>query len=84
MQAGVSYLQQNTLGGGDIRRQDMPFVSNQMNFYKLGGLVMYNLPNVKNLVVRLSGTYVIAGRNVGQASSFMAGLLYTFHFSKEQ
>ena len=34
LQAGVSYLQQNTLGGGDIRRQDMPFVSNQMNRFR--------------------------------------------------
>src|SRR5438876_11250612 len=37
----VSLSQQRTLGGGDIRRQDMPFVSNRMNFVKLGALVMY-------------------------------------------
>ena len=28
----ISFSQQITLGGGDIRRQDMPFVSNRMNF----------------------------------------------------
>jgi len=31
-------------GGGDIRRQDMPFVSNRMDLAKVDGLVMYNLP----------------------------------------
>ena len=31
----VSLVQQRTLGGGDIRRQDMPFVSNRMDFTRL-------------------------------------------------
>jgi len=31
LQVELNYMQQNTLGGGDIRRQDMPFVSNRMN-----------------------------------------------------
>ena len=41
LMAGVFLSQQRTLGGGDIRRQDMPFVSNRMNFSKVGGMVMY-------------------------------------------
>jgi hypothetical protein len=83
-QAALTFMQQNTLGGGDIRRQDMPFVSNQMNASKLGALVMYYLPKPKNLAVRLMGSYVVTGRNVGQTTSFMGGLLYTFNFAKEQ
>lgn len=82
LQAELYYSQQNTLGGGDIRRQDMPFVSNRMNFSKVGALVMYYLPKPKNLAVRASAGYTVAGRNVGQSTTLMAGLLYTLHFSK--
>jgi hypothetical protein len=84
MQADLFYTQQNTLGGADIRRQDMPFVSNRMNFSKVGAILMYYLPVPKNLAVRASGSYTIAGRNVGQAVNIMGGLLYTFHFAKPQ
>lgn len=82
LQAELSYMQQNTLGGDDIRRQDMPFVSNRMNFSKAGALLMYYLPKPKNLAVRGSATITLTGRNVGQATTLMGGLLYTLHFSK--
>lgn len=84
LQAEVNYMQQNTLGGGDIRRQDMPFVSNRMNFQKIGLLVMYYLPKPKNVAVRGSVTQTVAGRNVGQSITFLGGILYTFHFAKAQ
>lgn len=80
LQIPISFSQQNTLGGGDIRRQDMPFVSNKMNYSKVDALVMYSLLTSKNLAVRVAGTYVVSGRNVGQATTVTAGLLYTFHF----
>jgi hypothetical protein len=82
LQVELSYMQQNTLGGSDIRRQDMPFVSNRMNFSKAGALVMYYLPKPKNFAVRGSVNITIAGRNVGESTTLMGGLLYTFHFSK--
>ncbi|AHM62050.1 hypothetical protein D770_18995 [Flammeovirgaceae bacterium 311] len=83
LQAEVFYLQQNTLGGGDIRRQDMPFVSNRMNFSKAGALLMYYLPMHKNLAVRASTSLTLAGRNIGESTTFMGGLFYTFHFSNK-
>ena len=83
-QVELTYSQQNTLGGGDIRRQDMPFVSNRMNFSKASALVMYYLPNLKNLAVRGSAGYTVAGRNVGQSTTLMAGVLYTFNFFKTE
>ena len=83
VQAELYYSQQNTLGGGDIRRQDMPFVSNRMNFSKAGALLMYYLPRPKNLAVRASVSYTVAGRNVGEATTLMGGLLYTFHLSSK-
>lgn len=83
IQGELYYSQQNTLGGGDIRRQDMPFVSNRMNFSKAGALIMYYLPRPKNLAVRGSISYTVAGRNVGESTTLMGGLLYTFHFSSK-
>ena len=79
-QAPISFSQHVTLGGGDIRRQDAPFISNRMNFSKVDALVMYSLPKVKSLAIRAVGAYTVDGRNVGQATTVTAGLLYTFHF----
>jgi hypothetical protein len=73
----LSLTQQRTLGGGDIRRQDMPFVSNRMDFVKLDGGVMYALP--KNLWVQVGAGHVLNGRNVGQSTTFTSGLLYALH-----
>lgn len=81
-QLDLAYLQQNTLGGSDIRRQDMPFVSNRMNFAKTGVTLMYYVPKVKNLAVRGATTFTVAGRNVGQSTTITGGVLYTLHFAK--
>jgi hypothetical protein len=77
----VTYVRQDTRGGGDIRRQDMPFVSNNMDFSKLDAVAMYTLPHPANLAIRLDATRVLTGRNVGQSTTLSAGLLYTIHFS---
>jgi hypothetical protein len=73
----VSMVQQRTLGGGDIRRQDMPFVSNRMDFVKLGGGLMYSLP--KNVSISVGAAHVLTGRNVGQSTTFTSGLVYALH-----
>jgi hypothetical protein len=75
----VSLSEQRTLGGGDIRRQDMPFVSNRMDFVKLGGLAMYTLPAPRELGIRIGTSRIVSGRNVGQATTLTGGLFYTFH-----
>ena len=76
----VSFTQHVTLGGGDIRRQDMPFISNRMDVSRVDGVVMYYLRKPNRLAVRVEGDYAVSGRNVGQATTVTAGLLYTFHF----
>ena len=73
-----SFSQQQTLGGGDIRRQDIPFVSNRMNFSRVGAMVMYPVPKLRNLAFQLAYGYTIDGRNVGQATTVTTGLLYRF------
>ena len=80
LQIPISFSQQVTLGGGDIRRQDLPFISNRMNASKVDAVLMYSLPRAKNLALRATGAYTVAGRNVGQSTTVTAGLLYTFHF----
>ena len=74
-----AFTQQQTLGGGDIRRQDIPFPSNRMNFIKLGAMAMYPVPKINPLAVQFSYAYTVTGRNVGQANAFTIGLLYTFN-----
>jgi hypothetical protein len=80
LQVPISFSQQITLGGGDIRRQDMPFVSNRMNLSRLDGVVQYALPWVTGLQVRLAAAYIVSGRNVGQGTTVSAGFLYTVRF----
>jgi len=85
LQVELNYVQQNTLGGADIRRQDMPFVSNKMNAQRVGLLAMYYLPApLKNFAVRGSVHYTVNGRNVGQSTTYLGGILYTFNFGKSE
>jgi hypothetical protein len=76
----VSFSQQFTLGGGDIRRQDMPFVADRMNVSRLDAVVMYYLPKPANFSVRLGAMHTLSGRNVGKATAFAGGLFYQIHF----
>ena len=76
----ISFSKMVTRGGGDIRRQDMPFVSNRMNASRLDASVLYYLPRAKDLGLRFAATRTLSGRNVGQSTTLSAGLLYVFHF----
>jgi len=76
----VSIGQQRTLGGGDIRRQDMPFVSNRMNFTKAEAMVMYGLSVPTDLALQLGVSRTLSGRNVGQATMITFGAFHTFRF----
>ena len=69
----VSFYQQTLRGGADIRRQDMPFVSNKMDFSRLEAMVMYTLPRPADLAVRANVTRTLTGRNVGDSTAFGAG-----------
>jgi hypothetical protein len=75
----VGLSAQNTLGGSDIRRQDMPFVSNRMNFTAAHAELMYFLPGVSGLRLDLGAAHTLSGRNVGQSTTIMTGLTYALH-----
>lgn len=76
----VSVWQQRTLGGSDIRRQDMPFVSNRMDFTKAEASVMYGLTVPTDLALHLGVSKTLNGRNVGQSTTVTVGAFHTFHF----
>jgi len=69
-------LNMYTFGGFDIRRNDMPFASNQMNMTSLGGHVKYFFPFLPNLAIVADADFTIAGRNVGQSNMYSGGLYY--------
>lgn len=75
----VAVSLRRTLGGGDIRRQDMPFVSDRMDFVRVGGAVGYTLA-ASSLAVQLGASRVVSGRNVGQATTFTSGIHYAPRF----
>ena len=79
--AEAFFTQQRTQGGGDIRRQDAPFISNHINFSKVGTAVMLPLPirKLHNMSVQFAFSYVVDGRNVGQSTNVSTGLMYTLH-----
>ena len=79
LMAAFAFSQLQTLGGGDIRRQDMPIPSNQMNFFKVGGMLMYPIPKLRPLAFRLAVAQVLSGQNVGEATTVTTGLMFTFN-----
>ncbi len=73
----------NTLGGFDIRKNDMPFPSNKMNSTTAGAHVKYSFKAVDGLSLNAEGDYTLAGRNVGQATAFDIGVFYILDFSRK-
>ena len=68
-----------TLGGGDIRRQDMPLPSHRMNATRVGGMAMVPVAGVSNVIAQFLVAHTLTGRNVGEATTLSAGLVYRFN-----
>ncbi len=73
----------NTLGGFDIRRNDMPFLSNNMDATRVGVNIKYPINLLNGLSVMANANKTIAGRNVGQTHTVQLGLVYQADFSKK-
>ena len=69
-----------TLGGFDIRKNDMPFPSNRMNATMVGANVKYTLKTFTALSFVGGTNFTVAGRNVGQSKAFNLGVFYVFYF----
>jgi hypothetical protein len=72
-----------TLGGFDIRKNDMPFPSNKMNATMAGGHFKYNFKAVAGLSLTGGGNCTVAGRNVGQATALDIGVFYILDFTHQ-
>lgn len=73
-----------TLGGFDITRNNMPFVSNRMNASTLGISLKYNLKKVDGLSLIANGNITLSGRNMGQTSTIGGGAFYILDFSSKK
>ncbi|HLN53632.1 MAG TPA: hypothetical protein VK212_07980 [Lentimicrobium sp.] len=69
----------NTLGGFDIRKNDMPFPSNRMNMIRTGVNLKIPVEKIGGLSFVANSFYTIRGRNVGQALSGTLGVFYIFN-----
>jgi len=72
-----------TLGGFDIRKNDMPFPSNKMNATMVGGHFKYNFKAITGLSLTGGGNYTVRGRNVGQSTAYDIGAFYILDFSRK-
>ncbi len=66
--------------GDYIRRNDMPFPTNKMQFSAAGVYVKYQ-PKLIGFNARIS--QVLSGTNIGQSLSFSAGILYQLNYFKK-
>jgi len=72
----------NTMGGFDMRKNDMPFLSNNMEALRAGLNIKYLIPKTGGLSVMASGMHTLSGRNMGKATAIMAGLVYQAEFKE--
>lgn len=73
-----------SLGGFDIRKNDMPFPSNRMNMTSVGGNIRYRIKSFDGLEFEAGDDYVVKGRNVGQSNMIHGGLTYIFGLTKKK
>jgi hypothetical protein len=74
----------NTVGGFDIRKNDMPFPSNNMDAFRAGVNVKIPIPKVNGLTFVGSSMYTITGRNVGKSLMNNLGFFYLMDLGKKK
>jgi len=73
-----------SIGGFDIRKNDMPFPSNRMNMTMVGGNLRFRPKALYALELTAGDDYTVAGRNVGQANMIHAGVSYIFSLKNKK
>ena len=79
IQAELFLDQFSCVGGDNIRRNDMPFPTNNMQMTSAG---FYSKYQPKNIGLNLRVAKVLQGLNVGQSLSYSLGLLYQINSIK--
>ncbi|MES2773541.1 MAG: hypothetical protein V4722_05130 [Bacteroidota bacterium] len=82
--AELIYEGWNTIGGYDIRKNDMPFPSNNMDLTRLGVNAKYTFDKPKGLSLIGGGSVTLTGRNVGKSNSVNGGVFYIIDFNKKK
>lgn len=82
--AELVFENMTTLGGFDIRKNDMPFPSNKMNMTQGGVNFKHTLKSVTGLELTGGARYVVSGRNVGQATTVYGGIFYLMDLSAKR
>jgi hypothetical protein len=72
----------NTLGGFDIRRNDMMFPSNKMKSTRIGFTGFYRVKSLHDLQIVINVAQTLSGRNVGETTSMALGFMVAFDWSK--
>ena len=67
-------------GGDNMRRNDMPFPTNNMKSTSVG---IYAKFQPKNIGINARAARVIDGNNVGKSDSYMLGVLYQFRYARK-
>ncbi len=76
--------QMKTLGGFDITRNNMPFPSNKMNATTVGANFKYVIvPRTNEVSLVAGGNTTVAGRNMGQSTTYYASVFYVFDFNRK-
>ena len=76
------FIEHGACDGGDyIRRNDMPFPTNNMKATHVG---VYAKFQPKNFGVNARASHVISGSNAGQSTAFSVGVLYQFKYLKSE
>jgi hypothetical protein len=73
----------NTVGGFDIRRNDMPFPSNNMDAFRAGVNVKIPIPKVNGLTFVGGSMYTLSGRNMGKSLMTNLGFFYLMDLGKK-
>lgn len=74
----------NTLGGFDIRKNDMPFLSNNMDMSRIGFNCKISVPELPGFSFMGQVMQTVQGRNMGKSTLLGAGLVYQFEVKKGQ
>lgn len=80
LQLELSLTHFRCTSGDNIRRNDMPFPSNNMQATNVG---FYGKYQYKNIGVVAALSRVLNGLNVGQSQMLMGGITYQFDFNKK-
>lgn len=82
IQIEASAINQVSLSGDDIRRQNAPQPTNKMNFTNINGRLRYFTPFLKGFSIVGGFTQIVEGRNIGKSAVISGGLTYQFLIKK--